>query len=228
MKFSKKLLLPLLGGILVTQFYQNCGQLTQFEPIDTGSLNMGSNGGQDHPSSQTAVAPSQKVLVQNRQYVYDLMMEVFTSATTPVPDLQTLLRHWVLNRPGQYGLACDPYSSHTGNDCGGAISNANLSYHVDDNTVRESYRVQACENILGMDQAVYAAMEKLPVKSAAPTSETIREVYALFYRGDEASDSVVTSLQAFDRKLALQNETNLERWRALILQVCESPGWQLQ
>lgn len=223
-----------ITGLVLTQMYQNCGQMGMggFETLDMASMNlsMGMEGSTDqsHPAQKEVLLPTQKTLVVNREYVADLMREIFTSSATPVPNLEALINQWIINRGAQYGLGCNPYGSYSGRDCGGDISNSNLPITTDDNTVRESFRVQFCENVLGMDQGVNAILEKLTNRATAPTTDTIRQVYALFYRGDEASELIVNSLLDLDRALLAKNETPLERWRALALQVCESPGWQLQ
>lgn len=229
---KNKIFILLLFGAVLTQMYQNCGQMGEFEALDQSSfsLDMGSAGSSDqsHPAQKEVTLPSQKVQVVNREYVAELMREIFTTSNGPVPNLEALLNQWVINRGAQFGLGCNPYSSYSGRDCGGDISNANLPVQTDDNTVRESFRVQFCENILGTDEGVQAILEKISNRPVAPTADAVRQVYGLFYRGDGASDLIVSSLLDLDKTLALKGEPTLERWRALALQVCESPGWQLQ
>lgn len=230
---TKNQFLPLLlVGIVLTQFFQNCAQMGEFAALDQSSLNlqMGTAAGTDqsHPAQKEVTLPTQKVQVVNREYVAALMREIFTTSTGPIANLEDLIDLWIMNRGAQYGLACNPYNTYSGRDCGGDISNANLPIKTDDNTVRESFRVQFCENILGQDEGVNAILEKISNRPSAPTKDAVRQVYALFYRGDGASDEVVNSLMELDKSLALNNESTTERWRALALQVCESPGWQLQ
>ncbi|WII73697.1 hypothetical protein QJS83_07390 [Bdellovibrio sp. 22V] len=231
-KASIKFFTLALIGLTLTQAYQNCGQMGGFQTLDSSSMNLqlGSAGGTDltHPGQKEVTPPTQKVQVVNREYVASLMREIFTTSAGPVPNLEGLLNQWIITRGAQYGLACNPYSSYTGRDCGGDIANANLAYETDDNTVRESFRIQFCENVLGMDEGVNAILEKIANRPVAPNISAIKQVYGLFYRGDEAPQLVIDSLMDLDRTLVKQNETTLERWRALALQVCESPGWQLQ
>jgi hypothetical protein len=221
-----------LLGVVLTQFYQNCGQLGEFQTLDMSSMELSSGtlNGTDltHPSGKEVVLPTQKTLASNRMYVASLMREIFTSTATPVPNLEGLLNQWIYFRGGPYGLACNPYSSYTGSDCGGDISNSNLPYTTDDNTVRESFRLQFCENVLGYDAGVTALLEKVPRRGAAPNAESLRGIYELFYRGDGAPESVINSLLELDRSLAAKAEPPMERWRVAALQICESPGWQLQ
>lgn len=236
MRFSKshtkKITTLLLSGLVLTQLYQNCGQMVGFETLDMSSmaLSLGSQGGTDmnHPSSSEVALPTQKVHVANREYVASLLREVFTNPSTPVPDLEGLIDRWIINRGAQFGLGCNPYSTYSGRDCGGDVTNANLPTHVDGNTIRESYRVQFCENVLGTNEGVEAIVSKLSPRPTAPNRQAIAQIYGLFYRGDGPTEFVINSLMVLDRHLVKQNETVLERWRAIALQVCESPGWQLQ
>lgn len=216
-------------GLVLTQFYQNCSQLGGFEAMDSSanSLSMGSND-VNHPSQQEAVLPTQRVQMVNKSYVAALFREVFASTNNPVPGLEGLINQWVYFKGSQYGQGCDPYSSYSGFDCGGSIANANLPYQSEDNTVRQSFNVQACENILGLDQGVNAVLEKVVNHSTAPTASAVAQIYEMFYRGDDAPSLVVSSLMEMDKSLAANGESVINRWRAVMLQVCESPGWQLQ
>ncbi|MGZ3770624.1 MAG: hypothetical protein ACXVCP_11595 [Bdellovibrio sp.] len=223
-----KILTLVLTGLILTQMFQNCGQLGSFETLDQSSTQQMASMGTDHPAQSEVTMPTQKVQVVNRQFVAQMMREIFTSSTGPVTNLENLIQQWIFTRGAQYGEGCNPYSSYSGADCGGDISNANLPAKVDDNTVRESFRIQFCENILGTDEGLNALLEKISNRSVAPTADTIKQVYGLFYRGEGASSEIINSLLDLDRTLALNNEAVKERWRALALQVCESSGWQLQ
>jgi hypothetical protein len=210
--------------------FQNCSQLGGgFDMIYSGGVSMSSNGlsDTDHPAGTSATQSTQKMQIANRSYVAQLLREIFTSQTYPVAGLETIIHQWVGNRDAQFGLGCDPYSTYTGGDCGGDISAANLPYTADDNTIRQAFRIQVCDNILANDNAVSATLEKITVNSLAPNAEGIRQIYELFYRGDGAPNEIVDALVTMDRSLAEAGEGTTHRWRAVILQVCTSPGWQL-
>lgn len=214
---------------VLTQLYQNCGQVGLLSSNEFASLSMGDAGmnDQNHPA-QSKVSSGQRVLAMNKTYVAELVREVFTSANYPVPALDALINQWILYRGAQYGVGCNPYDTYSTRDCGGGMSGANLPYHVDDNTVRESFRIQFCEHALGTDNGVNAVLEKVSNRSVAPTAAAIAQIYLFFYRGDEAPSDVIASLLDMDVTLAKNNESVINRWRAVILQICESPGWQLQ
>ena len=218
-----------ITAVVLAQLFQNCSHFGQFEVVDYVSLNMGSGSNPDvnHPAPQSATLPTQRVQVGNKIYVAQLMREIFTSTTNPVPRLEDLIDAWIFNRGGQYGFGCDPYGTHSGRDCGGEVTNSTLPLQADDSTVRESFRLQFCQNVLGTDQGVHAVLEKINLRSVVPTSESVKQAYDLFYRSDEASEHTISILLDLDRSLALQKEPEIERWRALILALCESPDWQI-
>jgi len=230
MKFSLRALFGILALTTASMLvFQNCSQLGGgFDAIYNGGAMMSSNSlaDTDHPAGSTATQSTQKMQIANRGYVAQVLRGVFTSSTYPIGNLEALILQWVGGRDAQFGLGCDPYSTYTGRDCGGDISAANLPYTADDNTIRHSYRVQACDNILANDNAVNAALEKVTLTSLAPNADSIRQIYGLFYRGDGASPEVIAALVEMDRSLAEAGESTLHRWRAVLLQVCTSPGWQ--
>ena len=221
----------ILTSLVVFQLFQNCAKLEGFTTEVEGIyLAMGSEGEGDlvHPAPKETSSPTQKLQFAHREYVATLMREIFTDASYPVTELEPLIFHWIYSRGAQFGSACNAYSTHSGRDCGGDIANANLTIRADSNTVRESFRVQFCENILAIDNAVRALTQKIENRPTAPDQNSIIQIYDLFYRGDPPSDEVVQALLELDRSLASNNETELNRWRAVALQICESSGWQLQ
>lgn len=222
---NKRLILVVLVGIVTTQAYQNCGQLAGFQA--DGDLSLSSSfGALDHPSTIEPTLPVQKNVTMNRQATASLLREIFTSVNTPVPGLESILYSWMVTRSPQFGYACNPYDTHTGRDCGD-INNAGTTVMTDDSTLREAFRVQACENILGYDQGVYAALEKITRTAAAPDTASVGQMYELFYRAEAADAVSVQALIEMDRTLTANGESVLDRWRAVTLQICTSTGWQL-
>jgi hypothetical protein len=225
--------ISILTGVLV--LFQNCSQVSQFDgskALGTQSLSMASTEtGTDtsHPDAEKVQPTSRHIQIVNKTYVGSIIMEVFTSTTFVVPNLVATVDQWVTNRGTQFGSPCDPYSSYSGKDCGGSITNSQTPANVDDNTLREAFHIQLCENVLGVDQAVGAALQKISaVSTTAPTLATVRAAYGLFYRADGPTNDTVSTLMAMDASLAANNEPMLERWRGILLQICESPGWELQ
>lgn len=230
LKKSKMSLLLLCVGIVTTQFYQNCApmQMNEFASLSvTEGHDMGSGSGA-HPIDEQKVLPSQKQLVVNKEVVAALMRDIFTSKEYPVTNLERLIWTWVYYKGAQYGGSCNYYLSHSGRDCDGSSGNTNTSYHVESNTIRESFHIQICENILGLDNGVHAALQKVSLVSTSPVnSANVTNVYGLFYRGTSITTAELGTLLDLDKTLAEQKAAPLERWRAILSQVCESPGWQL-
>ncbi len=228
---KKSIIAFFLIGIITVQFFQNCSKIEGFSVKESSDifLPMGPEGVDDihHPNIREFSKPQQKIQVANREYTASLVREIFTDSNYPVTDLEPLVLEWIYNRSAQYGSACNPYSTYSGRDCGGDSSNANLPLRIESNTIRESFRIQFCENILGIDNALHALLGKLEKKYPGPTPEAIIELYQLFFRGDGPTQQVVESLVDLDISLKEKNETEFNRWRALALQICESPGWQL-
>jgi hypothetical protein len=242
----KKISITLLigWGAIMTQLYQNCApvqdgfgvqssesnDLASTAPeTDTGTGPGTATGTDGHPTAEKATTlPTRKQMVVPRTFVAGLVREVFTSANYPIGNLENLIDKWVLFKGGQYGGSCNFYSTYSTRDCGGSNSNANIGYYTDDNTARESFRIQLCENILGQNNGVNAALEKAGLTSASPVNAaSVIAVYGLFYRDNPANPNVVNTLLDLNKSLAEKNATPMNIWRATLSQICESPGWQL-
>ncbi|QDK38358.1 hypothetical protein [Bdellovibrio sp. NC01] len=237
MKKRISLSVLLLLGVVTTQFYQNCAPLEQMN--DLASMNSASSADSAaddtavdspgiHPVEAATKVSARKVHVVSKDYVASIFREVFTSTATPVTNLDALIDKWVTFKGAQFGGSCDMYSSFSTRDCNGSISNTDLGYFTDDNTVRESFRVQMCENVLGVDAGVSAALEKVSLTMASPINPTnVALAHSLFYRGNPPEELTVNTLIDLNTTLTAANAPLKERWRAVLTQVCESPGWQL-
>jgi len=224
----------LLGwGMIMTQLYQNCAPIQSEGFVilssvadDHAETEIGTGG---HPTGEKSTnLPTRKQMVVPRTFVAGLVREVFTSTKFPIGNLENLIDKWVLFKGAQYGGSCNFYSSYSTRDCGGSNSNANIGHYTEDNTVRESYRIQLCENILGQNNGVNAALDKAGLTIASPVNSTnAAAVYGLFYRDNPADSNVVNTLLDLNKSLVEQKASALNIWRATLSQICESPGWQL-
>jgi hypothetical protein len=237
---QKKISIVLLVGcgVIMTQLYQNCAPLQDSLGIQsseasdlasTAPVAEPGTGTDGHPTGEKATTlPTRKQMVVPRTFVAGLVREVFTSAKYPIGNLENLIDKWVLFKGAQYGGSCNFYSTYSTRDCGGSNSNANIGSYTDDNTVRESYRIQLCENILGQNNGVNAALEKAGLTSAsAVNAANVVAVYGLFYRDNPANPNVVNTLLDLNKSLIEKNAPAMNIWRATLSQICESPGWQL-
>lgn len=182
----------------------------------------------DHPPEKTVDQTRIKYQVVNRDYIIDLMNDIFSDDNNvPLAELETILDRWVFTRGSQYGLGCDNYASSSGKDCLLKPADSSLPVYIDHNTVRESYQIQLCENILSINSAVTLVKQKVSAGADYPSRAAIISLYNLFYRSNDPNENTINTLLDFDRTLAQNREPQMERWRGVILQVCESPGWQL-
>lgn len=231
LKRNISLFLLLTGGLVLTQTYQNCAPL----PVEGFTVmaseaphEMETGTGNHPPADQEADLPTRKQLVVPRTYVASLFREVFTSAKYPVSSLETLIDRWVMYKGAQFGGACNFYSTYSAVDCSGSASNSNNPSYLEDNTVRESFRIQMCENILGLDAGVNAALDKLGLTNASLiNAASLTAAYGLFYRNNPPEAEVLATLLDLNKSLTEENATALNKWRAILTQICESPGWQL-
>lgn len=206
--------------------FQNCGRPTGFDLLyeEGGSLDLALT----HPVTTPQPASSQKTLLVGREYVTGLMREIFTSASHPIAELETLLYTWSDSRGPQMGGACNPYDTYSSVDCQSDRTAAVGAPYQDTSTLREAFRLQLCQNILGSEGSVPAALEKIDLHPGVePTPTHIQSAVSLFYRAQTLEPLFYQSLVELDRELQLGGESPAERWRGLLLMICESPGWQL-
>lgn len=226
------LILVAWGGFM-TQLYQNCAPMQQFDVTEMASQELppghdtGSAGG-DHPVENKTELPTRKLHVVPKSYVAALFREVFTSTKYPISTLEALIDKWVVYKGAQFGGSCNTYTSFSQRDCNGSAANVNLDSFVESNTVRESFRIQLCENIIGLDAGLNAGLEKAGLTTAsAVNATTVTAVYGLFYRNAPPEELAVNTLLDLNSQLVASNVSAKERWRAILGQVCESPAWQL-
>lgn len=226
---NKKLLL-ILCGLAILINYTNCGEVItpglEIRKPASDLLDGMSVLSTNHPGQVDKVSTTQKALVGNRYYIEKVLLEVFTS-TTYVIDVKGVLKTWVKDKVSVLGGPCNLYSSYTGVDCGGDISNSQSPLQADPGILRDSYRIRACEGLLSSDSGVRAAIEKVPSAMTTIDETTVRGAFDLFYRGEDPSAEAVQSLLELDKVLVTNKENITVRWRLILLQICESPGWQM-
>lgn len=182
----------------------------------------------DHPPEKTDHQTTVKFQQVNRDYVAALLTDIFTAEDGTISaEIENQLAHWIVSRGNHFGLGCDVYSSYTGQDCLFQVEASNLPVQMDDNPIRQSYIVQFCQSVLAVDSAVQIVKRKVSPEGVYPNRESVIKIYNLFYRSNNPNESVINSLLDFDRALAGNNEDQMNRWRGVIQQVCESPAWQL-
>lgn len=223
---NKRLSLTVAGltiGLLLTQAFQNCAQ-----PFELASLSgdTGFSMGSEHPGNTVAAPSVQSPLLVNRVYINSLFNDVFLTAASPAAErtsLQTVLNNWIYLKTSAFGYPCDPKSGV--NDCNGTIV---APMNTGTNTLRAAFKSQACQTVLSQDVFVNNFVSKVSVVGAAPTATSIENAFGMFYRGDDADPALIQGLVGSDRAMLAQNPqiAAKDRWRYLILAICESTGWE--
>ena len=229
MKKNKIFTLIIFSSLAISiQLFQNCSRVgsVYLSSLQGGSQSLASLE-IGHPGAEPLALPKQRILVGNKVFVSTLLRNIF-SRTAEDDYLEAIINQWIMYRPAQFGGACSTYDSYSQRDCGGDVSNVNLAPVTDDNTIRESFRLQFCRNTLGKDEFVLSALNKVGLTAdQTPNSKSVVLAYSLFYQDQEANSLVIDSLLDLDRTLLQTNEPLIDRWRAQLLTLCESPGWQL-
>lgn len=212
--------------------FQNCVKA----PMASNSLELPSTAPTpipiDHPEEKTATPSYQTALILNKNQAADLLKSIFLKPGVNFGEFDSLIHQWILYKTGEFGGACNVYDSYGATDCGGGLSNVNLPYYASGNPLRESNRLQFCQRILVYDVAIENALFNVGLqKTDELTKNNISLVYELFYRGEDFqsadSQKVLSALDELNQSLKLEGENSTERWRAVLLTVCESAGWQL-
>jgi hypothetical protein len=213
-------------------FYTNCGKFAVVS-LSQPSDNLPSN----HPPEPIVPMSTvvSKTINGERSYMMDVFSEVFDSPDSPITAGEMdLFYRWVNLKGAVWGGACNIYDSLSSRGCGATniYSDGNSSQSkqldfVNPGVMRESFRIQLCDNLTGTDLTLTNAVKKVATDfSVPPSREQLNSIYQLFYR-DEPPQSALDALQAMDSELAAENESPKERWRAAVSVVCDSPGWQV-
>ncbi|WP_413557712.1 hypothetical protein [Bdellovibrio sp. HCB209] len=223
---NRRLSLTVAGltiGLVMTQAFQNCAQ-----PFELASLSGDSNAsmGAEHPGNAVATPSIQSPVLVNRVYINSLFNDVFLTSTSAAAEKTTLtniLNTWIYLKTSAFGYPCDPKSGV--NDCGGTIV---APMNTGTNTLRAAFKSQACQSVLSQDVFVNNFVSKVSVVGAAPTATSLENAFGMFYRGDDADPGLIQGLMASDRAMYEQNPqiSARDRWRYLILAICESTGWE--
>ncbi len=245
---------PLPAAVIILLFFvmpiyfQNCAEVaapnTQFS-IDPNfyETQMTSLGTAHLPDIQLK-STYQKVLVVNRFYLQELFLDIFKNDRYPfaieqngtsVSFLERVVYENVTRKGTFLGGPCDPNDSYTTQDCNGGVADAALPSFVDSNTVRASYIIQVCEQLLSArdpanthsNQGVFAVMDKIGAINQEPNDTNLTLLYQLFFRHEDPSSFYLQTLKELNADLKNQNESLVARWKSLTLMVCESPGWQI-
>jgi hypothetical protein len=204
------------------QMFTNCARIKEDSQVYSTMLP------QDHPGA-TAINAAQFIPpLGHKKFLNSIFSENFGLASDGgyTNALKYWVQYWVDNRGDQLGLACNPYESSSPYDCAGNIANSNLPILRASTPIREAIRIHLCDELLGYDQAVTGALANAGVTASKPDSDSIRALTGLFYRADLPSDDYISALVEMDQHLDLEGTSVIDRWRMLLVEICETTGWQ--
>lgn len=223
---NKRITLTVAGltiGLILTQAFQNCAQPFELSSM-SGDLDY--SMGSEHPGNAVAAASTQSPLLVNRVYMTNLFNDVFLTSSSTAAEktaLTNITNQWFTNKTSAFGYPCD---IKTGvNDCNGTIL---APMNTGTNTLRAAFKSQACQSALSNNTFVNNFVSKVSVVGSAPTATSIELAFGMFYRGDDADPGLIQGLVASDRMMYEKNPSiaGVDRWRYLILAICESSGWE--
>lgn len=223
MKFSKlKLLSLLILSVVLLQFFQNCGQGFQVADLGVSGMSLGSN----HPGFAIVEPTSQSPVLASRVYMSELLKENFSDGSLnqdEINNLQNMVNKWIYNKTSAYGFPCDVKVD--GGSCDGTVV---APMNAGTNTLRAAFKSQACQSILSQDVFLKVFLNKVGSQVSAPSESSLVKAYEMFYRGDDPDSDLIRGLISSDRVIYTRNPNMSiqDRWRYLILALCESPGWE--
>jgi hypothetical protein len=213
--------------------FQNCSQFSDPSSESSSSYGIKSASTPDpnHMPEAELAAPTKQVRLANRRYMMNIFTDIFTDSNgTKAPNLDQMTFNWAEKRGAQLGGGCDVNDSLSMIDCGNDANGANLAIHGDSNAVRESFKIQMCEELLGTTAGLNIALLKANLDiNALPdaTFENTKPAYELFYRTNEVPTYFSQVLSQLQIDLKARGESQKEVWRGIMLVICESPEWQL-
>jgi len=213
-----------LGLFGLLQAYTNCSK-AEVNMAESTSMTLSP----DHPAAQSLLSAQYNSPLGHKKFISSLMRDVFSNSSSEANYLTALnanIQYWSDNQGAQLGLACNPYESTTGQDCGGNIGNSNLPISSVSTTIREAIRIHLCDEILGYDNAVTAALANASVSAAVPDEDSIRALTGLFYRGELPSQEFISTFVEMDQHLSAEGLGTTDRWRMILVELCETTEWQ--
>lgn len=221
----------LYGTLFVVVFvvgstFQNCAKHNFVE----SSVNLSSLS-QSHPDLEPVLEKTtSEILLIDRVGVNSLLSDVFLTNVSSASDIaafQNLFSAEVLLQQHMYGHPCDIVANGSTLDCGYNFANLTIGMSQSSSTIREASRVQMCRRLVAQDGLLNTLVARIRGKDVTPTSESLQTAIQLFYPAWEDNGEIVSALQSLDYKMAVSSESIKDRWRVIILTICESPYWEI-
>lgn len=209
----------------------------------TGGGGSGGGSSPDYTPPEEDTTPSQpleKLAVERvgalagRLYVVQIFREAFISPNVTVSSYLTKansLIDGVLKMPTIFGHPCDTNNTYVGKDCGGDdTGGTQMALMVEPSTVRQLNKSKFCQDILNETYGIYSVAENIGERPAGVLAEVspegITKAYSLFFRQQSISSAELSAYVTLNNDLKNRSATLLNRWRVVLLMICESPEWE--
>lgn len=229
MSHKKWIPILFLSSVVITIF-QNCAPNMFLAARGDGMTN---NLSIDHPDisgPNLAKTAAGHILVGDREYLESVFLDVFSSPQAS-PDEQNYINAVIYQEfaPEQQmlGRSCDPLQDGTLNRCNYSLTNVDTAMLANSSAIREAAQVQVCRRLLANDGVLAVVLGKIRGSQSAPTDQSIAGMIELFFPVQDGAQDAKSALLELDRAMAQKPESLTDRWRLLLLTVCESPSWQV-
>ena len=217
---------------MIGLLFQNCAQgfsvnqLTFNLPINHPSIHEASEEVQVAPPVATS-----KLVIGDQLFLESAFREAFLSPDSPPNEtgfMDYLFAEEFRREQHLLGRGCDPIEFGDGTPCNGILNNASISMSPSTSSGREAARLQICRRVISNDVMMARVIRKVSAGDTTPNATSIEAIVRLFYPNmdQEVVNQSVLALGELDYGMTKGNERILDRWKILLLTVCESSGWE--
>lgn len=251
MKIRMNHILSLLACTLVGLLNQNCGNQSSFSLDDLAANHSPSMLDVDLPESQAKIGDriytssvladvffpqGEEISVEDAEakageeshHIADYITSEYDDSLDG--SIFSIINEFVLNKITEfYGLCSvvDGDSTCNARNLTVRTSSMDVQSTAPSAVTRDGYRITACNKIVAEDRAVGNVIFNLTGSRETDLSEEdIMKVYNAFYPEQSISAEAYASLVEVYESVV--GELILDKWRAVIIPICQSSGWQVQ
>lgn len=229
MRLNQKMYRFILLSTIVLSF---AGCLpTSYKDLEKGDLVIETNRkpGSVVSTSEDYITSEQRL--GDRYYIESVFREVFG----PSYDTSSFVRNNIVVRQSVFGGPCDVYEASKKGENTTAMefpnfgcfdANWNTDVIVGSTSLREGWRIRACEQIVSSNStAVTYALNKAGVSTSSGvqvTYEAVNSMFKLFYPIEELTDTAYQEIKAYDVSMG-----RTDFWKSVLVIFCITPEWQV-
>ncbi len=187
----------------------------------------------DHPDTDIVSQgePVQgRIVMGDRYYLESVFRDVFAPSGTDVNIVNyvnTVLIQEFSTTQNMLGRGCDVNEDGSLFYCYDSIANLEIAMGAGTSSIREAARLQVCRRIISNSTVVASVVNEIRSNQSTPNANSIAKLVELFFPAGNAPESINSELLGLDAEMAAGGETVENRWKILLLSVCESPAWQV-